>query len=366
MPLLPAALVNHALPLFRPLRRAVKHGWVREDVFDYYGRWFHPQLQLNRVFAKVVARRDEGDSSVAYTLAPSANWQTFAAGQHVTVTVEFGGVRHTRRYSPSQIAEGQIEITVKRQADGLVSNWMYQHVNVGSYVELGQPEGELVLPATLPSKLLLLAAGSGITPMLAMIRELRARHYAGDVVLVYYGQHRSNLAHLAELKATAGLVQHVCLTQEAPAAGEHAGRFSAAQLDQLVPDAADRHAFACGAFGFTRSIAEVWRTREWPNLAVESFSPPVWQFDDNQPITLTFTQTNKKLAGHTGGTLLEQAEALGLKPAFGCRMGICNTCSCHKREGAVRDLRTGHVSIEPDETIRLCISAPMGDVTLDL
>jgi stearoyl-CoA 9-desaturase NADPH oxidoreductase len=68
----------------------------------------------------------------------------------------------------------------------------------------------------------------------------------------------------------------------------------------------------------------------------------------------------------TEGTLLEQAEAAGLSPEFGCRMGICHTCTCRKTAGAVRNVRTGEVSAEEDEDIQLCISVPAGDVALDI
>ncbi|WP_179958383.1 ferredoxin reductase [Chitinimonas arctica] len=366
MPLLPAALVNRLLPQLRPLRRGALASLVREDIFDFYGRLLHPQLQLHRVFARVLSCREEGDSSLVLTLAPSANWRGMQPGQHVALTVDIDGIRHTRRYSPSVLPGGQVEITVKRQEGGLVSGWLHEQAKPGDYLELGQAEGDFVLPATPPAKLLLLAAGSGITPLLAMLRALRAQAYQGDVVMLYYGRRRANLAHLTDLASFPGLRLHICLTGEAPGDGESSGRFSAAQLDELVPDAAERRAYACGAHGFVASVRAVWQARALPALADEAFTPPVWQAADDLPITLTFARSVGQLPGRTGSTLLEQAEALGLRPAFGCRMGICNTCSCHKRTGAVRDLRTGLVSTEPDEAIRLCISAPVGDVILDL
>ncbi|WP_460537297.1 ferredoxin reductase [Chitinimonas naiadis] len=361
MPLLPGFLANAALPLVRPLR-----GWLREDVFDYYGRLLNPQLQLRRVFARIEARQQQGDATLALILAPSRHWQGMQAGQHIAVTIEIKGVRHTRYYSPMLSSGGRIEIGIKRQADGLVSGHLHETAKVGQYVEISQAMGSLVLPASVPSKLLLLAAGSGITPLLSMLRSLAVAGHQGDVVLLYYGRQRSQLAYLDELAAMPGLRLQVCLTAESGAAGEAQGRFSAAQLQQLVPDAAERHAYACGAFGFTESVRAVAEQGGLAGLAVESFSPPIWQVEDDQPVMLTFSRSQRQLAGRTGGTLLEQAEAHGLRPAHGCRMGICNTCTCHKREGAVRDLRTGQISIEPDETIRLCITAPVGDVILDL
>ncbi|GLR11400.1 oxidoreductase [Chitinimonas prasina] len=361
MPLIPAALVNLALPLTRPLA-----AFLREDVFDYYGRLLHPQLQLRRVFARLKARRLEGEATVVLTLSPSRNWRGFRAGQHVAVTLEKDGVRHTRRYSPMRAANGRIEIAIKRLKEGLVSSLLHEEADSIGYLEIGQAEGDFVLPDTLPPRLLFLAAGSGITPILAMLRELKARGYQGELNLLYYGRHRNQMAYLDELRAYPGLHLHVCLTGEQAQAGEQAGRFSAAQLDALVPKAEGSAVFACGSHGFTEAVQAVWQQRGWQGLACESFTPPTWHLEDDKPVTLTFARARRQLAGRTGGTLLEQAEAHGLKPASGCRMGICNTCTCQKREGAVRDLRTGEISTKPDETIRLCITAPVGNVVLDL
>ena len=81
--------------------------------------------------------------------------------------------------------------------------------------------------------------------------------------------------------------------------------------------------------------------------------------------TLRFLRSDR-VAEVGEGTLLEQAEAAGLSPEFGCRMGICHTCTCRKAAGAVRNLRTGEVSVQENEDIQLCISAPAGDVALEL
>ena len=67
-----------------------------------------------------------------------------------------------------------------------------------------------------------------------------------------------------------------------------------------------------------------------------------------------------------GRSLLEQAEEAGLQPESGCRMGICHTCSCTKRAGSVRNLLTGEVSDTEDEQIQICISAPVGDVAIEI
>ena len=71
-------------------------------------------------------------------------------------------------------------------------------------------------------------------------------------------------------------------------------------------------------------------------------------------------------SANDGTTLLEQAEALGLKPEFGCRMGICLSCTSRKTEGTVRNVLTGATSDEPDEDIQICVTAAVGDCTVQL
>ena len=71
-------------------------------------------------------------------------------------------------------------------------------------------------------------------------------------------------------------------------------------------------------------------------------------------------------AASKGVSLLEQAEQAGLSPAYGCRMGICHTCTTRKLAGQVRDLRSGTLSSADAEDVQLCVSVPAGDVELDL
>ena len=101
-------------------------------------------------------------------------------------------------------------------------------------------------------------------------------------------------------------------------------------------------------------------------LLTETFTPPRLLVSGEAATgTLRFLRSDRE-APVADGTLLEQAEAAGLSPEFGCRMGICHTCTCRKAAGAVRNLRTGEVSNEENEDIQLCISAPAGDVALEL
>ncbi|MGQ5523749.1 ferredoxin reductase [Chitinimonas sp. PSY-7] len=371
MALLPSMLVNFTLPVLTALQRTPLAGFLRESVFDYYAGCLHPQLALKRVFARVLAKRQQGKQTVAITLAPSAHWLGARAGQHVPLTVEINGVRHTRYYSPCAAAKriGQLEIAVKRSEGGLVSNWLHDQLKVGDYLEIGQSAGEFGLPNH-ADQLLLLAAGSGITPILAMLRSLQLEAPGCEVVLLYYGRQRSDMAYLAELEDLFSRMPRwrlqLGLTAEPTSDGALSGRFCAEHLATLG-SLARWQVMACGSYGFTNTVRQVLNVAGGvAGLQMEAFTPPVFTAAPNQPVTLNYARARKAMEGNGAATLLVQAEAHGLSPANGCRMGICNTCTCKKVSGVVRDLQTGLLSAEPNESIRLCITAPVGDVTLDL
>jgi ferredoxin len=123
------------------------------------------------------------------------------------------------------------------------------------------------------------------------------------------------------------------------------------------------HAAVCGPPSLIEAVREIWPD---PELVLsESFTPPSVQPSPNPSGTLRFVRSGRSVPIGSG-TLLDQAEAAGLSPEFGCRMGICHTCTCRKTAGAVRDLRTGEVSGEEDEDIQLCVSIPAGHVALEI
>jgi stearoyl-CoA 9-desaturase NADPH oxidoreductase len=136
------------------------------------------------------------------------------------------------------------------------------------------------------------------------------------------------------------------------------------------PDQA--HAAVCGPPRLIDAVSEIYADAP-ERLYAETFTPPVTTgFAGGAPVsgeaaqgTIRFLRSDR-VAEIGEGTLLEQAESSGLTPEFGCRMGICHTCTCRKTAGAVRNILTGEISDEEDEDIQLCISVPAGDVALEI
>lgn len=369
--------------LARPLAPLLLAPWqlpgvarrLNEGAFDYYATLLHPQWRLRRVVCRVEALRLVASDALAITLRPSRNWAGFRPGQYAELFVEIDGVRHGRYYSLSSAPgrPGRLEIVVKREADGRVSNWLHQQLRVGAWLELGPASGELVLASPPPPALLLISAGSGVTPLMAIIRQCLDQGYPGRIDLLHYARDRASLIHLLELERLARrypqLKLHFGYTGEGGADDGLRGRFCAEHLVDWLPAGDGRQILACGPDGFVRAVRQWWQAHGQPgSLQTESFTPPALLLaagDAPAEATLRFRRAQRVVTGNTRQPLLQQAEAHGLKPASGCRMGICHSCSCRKISGVVIDALTGEANSAPNQTIRLCVSVPQGDVEID-
>lgn len=342
---------------------------IDESTFDFYASWFDPQWRWRRVVCRVDKIEPVASDMLAYTLKPNRNWRGFQPGQHLQVYGEINGVRHSRSYSMTNApdASGRIEFAVKRVENGLMSNWLQQQVKIGDCIEVGQAFGDSSLPTSDP--LLLIAGGSGITPVMSWLRMLAREQARANVVLLQYARDNATLpfqAQIRELQLRMPNLRHIPVITDV--AGKTVEIFSAEQLERLVPDAARRAGFACGPATLTDAVREVWQARQHSlPLLTEAFTPPKLNTGGAvHAVKLSYSRSARAEQGSSGATLLQQAEEHGLKPASGCRMGICFSCVCKKESGSVHNLLTGETSAEPGEMIRLCVSTPVSDVTLDL
>ena len=363
MTLLPLRFTRLLQPLLLALRSLSARGWLREADVDACLGAVQPAWALNRIHARVLSRRWVAEDMLAIRLRPNANWPGARAGQHVQLQVERDGVRLSRSYSLTAVTKDWLEIAVRPQAGGRVSSWLCEQLGQGDCVELGQPFGELCWPTQGP--VLLLAAGSGLTPLLGLLGEALQNGYQAPVRLLHYVSRYGQRAFVEELLALQAA--HANFSVAWSITGELvtdalSGRF---QLDH-VPTWQSADVLICGPAGFVEtvrgSLGATANSLQW-----ESFTPPQWaQAGERREVSLSFSLSQVQGAGDNQRSLLEQAEALGLRPAYGCRQGICVSCTCQLVEGAVRDLRSGEVSHEPGQAIRLCVSAPMGDVRINL
>jgi ferredoxin-NADP reductase len=327
-----------------------------------------PGLVRARVLEVIVQTPDVR----TFVLRPGRGWRRHLAGQYTTVEVEIDGVRHRRCYSisssPSEGHGRRVEITVKRVPGGRVSTWMHANVRAGDVLHLAPPAGDFVLPPAPPPELLLLSGGSGITPVMAILRDLADRDAIADVVFVHHARSAADVAFRGELAAIAarhpGL--RVVLHLDDDPAGP--GRFDEAQLARVVPDFAERATLLCGPAAMMARAEAMWERAGCAHkLQRERFaSPPPPPPTGDQIVRVRLARADRTVAVGGSGTLLEQLERAGLRPPNGCRMGICQTCKCKKTRGSVQNLVTGAISAEPDEEIQLCISTARSDLELSL
>jgi len=338
---------------------------------DSYLEQVDPLLVLGECRAEVVAVERGTEESVTLTLRPNRAWKGFRAGQFVNVAVEIDGVRHQRCYSPA-CAEGRggaVEITTKRHPEGLVSSFLVERAEPGMVVGLSPAEGDFQLPDPRPDSILLIGGGSGITPLMAILRTLFAEGYERPVALLYYAPDADRCIYREELERLTAAHPNFQLRRSytrAPATGELDGHFSPAHLPQADPDFTAAETFACGPPALLDAVRGTWANGLEQRLHVESFVPPTFvPVGEPGEGAISFADSGVEVA-NTGESLLAQAEAAGLSPEYGCRMGICHTCTCRKRSGTHKNLLTGEVSSAPDEEIQLCVSAALGDLTVEL
>jgi len=347
---------------------------VGAEVIDFWAAELGSTARVERTIARVTARWMETPDTVTLVLKPNSNFPGFLAGQHVNLTVEVDGVRQTRSYSFSEApsATGLIAITVKKVPNGRVSTHLVDKVQVGDEIELGRPFGDMTLPVDVAgSKLLFLAAGSGITPLMSFIRTLAQQGMPADVTLMYYVRTRQDVIFAQELAALAeqfsGLrVLPVYEHEKELAAGELSGRPSREQFDAALPDLAERAVYVCGPTGFMNAVRGLCEGIA-PAFHAEAFTPPVFVPSiATGTARLTLSKSNRTVEVPVGMPLLDALEAQGIKPKSGCRMGICNTCACGKSAGVTRNLMNNEVSVDASSSVRICVSAAVGDLTLDL
>ncbi len=350
-------------------------GWVRRlgkalstpfDPEDYLAL-FDPLQSAREVRARVIGAHRESDQAVTLTLQPNRLWKGHRAGQHVLLGVEIGGVRHQRCFSVSSAPGDALTITVKRQGEGGVSDHLVNHCREGDLLTLAEPAGDFVLPEAVPERLLMVTAGSGITPVHSIVKSLLASNFDGKVVWVHFERRYQDLIlseSLAGLRGDPRLDLRLVLTGETPRDGDQAGRLDEHWLTDNVTGAAEHTVFTCGPAGFLDTVMSWHREHGRAPLFHERFkAAPVVAGEGGR---VRFARTGGETEAAAGVSLLEAAEQAGLKPKHGCRMGICHTCKCRVGKGRVRDLRSGESRELNGQEVRICIHAAEGDVELDL
>jgi len=358
-------------PLPRPLRAALEvlttpHG------LDRYVELIQPTWSISGIRAVVTGVRRTTAGSVTISLRPNRNWTGFQAGQYTVVTVEIDGVRHSRCYSPAGSANDTagVELTVKEHDGGVVSPWLNAKARPGLVVDLAPAQGSFTLPPRRPDRVVLVSGGSGITPVMSMLRTLCDDGYSGPVAFLHYNHSEKATPYGPELDLLAETHRNVRVVRvftDEPGSGDLDGFFTREHLVVADPRYAEAETYVCGPPPLMRAVRDLFVEDDLGGrLHTEEFTLAEYDADpEASGGTVHFRRSGLEVVSD-GRTLLDQAEAAGLRPESGCRRGICHTCVTHMKSGAVRNVVTGETVAVADADVQLCVNAPVGDVTIEL
>ncbi len=336
---------------------------------DDYLELINPLWSTRELRGRIERIERETSDAVTVLIKPGWEWPGHRPGQYLRLGIEVDGIHHWRAYSLTSRPgrpDGCIAITPKLVESGKVSPFLFSRVKPGAIVRLGGVEGTFVLPDPLPPRLLFISAGSGITPIMSMLRHLAGREELRDVVHLHCSRTAEGVIfsrELAELAAeNEGYRLQLRITGEC-------GRIAPEGIEQLCPDWRDRETFLCGPAGLLDSMSERWRHEGDPaRLHLEHFQPDERVGDGERGEGGSITFRKSGVEAHSDGEqpILQAGESAGATLPFGCRMGICHSCVGRLRTGQVRDLRTGRVHGQPGELLRTCINAPEGAIEIEL
>ena len=321
-------------------------------------------------------RADTHDVTSWQFVATEGTLPAVLAGQCVTLHTEIDGKPQCRAYTLSSSPQDPFwQVTIKDV--GLVSHHLHQTLQLGDEIRVDGPFGDFNLAVLHCERPLLLSAGSGITPMWAMLRDELAKRPNADIRFIHSARSpedvifASDLAALAE--AHAG-VRHALVLEQAPAAYPWVGRLTPAMLRELAPDLLARHVYLCGPAPYMAAVCTMLAELGLPaeQLHQESFGLPAGT-SSTAPVAagsdhfwLTLKKSGKKVKILPGQTLLAALEGAGETMVAACRAGVCGACRC-TTEGEIERQSVMTLSAQDLErgVALACSCTIRGDVSVD-
>jgi stearoyl-CoA 9-desaturase NADPH oxidoreductase len=333
---------------------------------DDYLSLLNPLWSARELRGEIVAVQPETDDTATVVIRPGWGFSgDYRPGQYVGIGLRVNGRWHWRSYSLTSVpqhGDGNISITVKATPEGFLSTHLVNGVETGTIIRLASPTGDFALPNPPPSEVLFITAGSGITPVMGMLRSLRGRGQFPDIVHLHSAPSEDAVIFYDELreieKEERGYRLHLQLT-------EKSGKVDFDTLDDIAVDWRDRSAWACGPGAMLDAVEKVWKDNDLSDaLHMERFSIAATD-KGGEGGTVTFAISDKEIEIDGATSIMEAGEKVGIHMPFGCRMGICQTCVLPLEDGHVRDVRSGQEHGAGDR-IQTCISTASGNCTIKI
>ncbi|BBZ10125.1 ferredoxin reductase [Mycobacterium branderi] len=333
---------------------------------DDYLHLANPLWSARELRGRILEVRRETEDSATLVIKPGWGFSfDYQPGQFIGIGLLVDGRWRWRSYSLTSspvTRERTVTITVKAMPEGFLSTHLVAGVAPGTIVRLAAPQGNFVMPDPAPPAVLFLTAGSGITPVMSMLRTLVRRDQITDVVHLHSAPTAADVLFAAELeqlaRVQAGYQLRVRTTRSQ-------GRLDLSRLDDEVADWRDRQTWACGPEAMLNAAERVWSAAgiadrlHLERFAVSRAAPA------GAGGKVTFAKSGKTAVADAATSLMDAGERAGVQMPFGCRMGICQSCVVALVDGHVRDLRTG-AEHEPGTRVQTCISAASGDCVLEI
>ncbi|REH35665.1 ferredoxin-NADP reductase [Kutzneria buriramensis] len=344
-------------------------------VDDYLGL-IDPLLCARHPAGRVVAARPETGKATTLLIKPGRGWAGHKAGQYLPIGVRIDGALHWRTYSltcPPEPTDGLLSITVQAVAGGRISPRLAQDTPPGTVLRLGPAQGDFSLPDPPPPRILMVTAGSGIAPVMGMLRTLAQRPPTGahpDVLLIHSSRTIRECLFRDELQAMhRQLPWFRFVPHHTRPGGEPSRHVTPGRIADLCPDWRERETWACGPEAMLHAVEAHWADAQLTEqLHVERFRlapfPP--HESDTAGGRVRFLRTGVDTDAATTVPLLDIGEQAGVTMPYGCRRGLCFGCLTPLVHGRVRDLRTGEIHDEPGRLIQTCVSAAAGRLALDI
>src|SRR6476619_1272125 len=336
---------------------------------DDYLELINPLWSTRELRGRIERIDREADNAVTVLIKPGFDWEGHEPGQYLRIGVVVDGIHHWRAYSLTSDPDrpdGCISITPKLVQEGKVSPYFVREATPGEIVRLGGVEGTFTLPDPVPPKLLFISAGSGITPIMSMLRHLDRAGAGPDVVHVHSARTADDVIFGDQLNEIDSRQADFKLNLRLTGAQ---GRVKPTDIDELCPDWREREAFLSGPGELLDAMTAYWEEYGNPDrLHMERFQPVIGGEGarEGEGGTIKFLKSEIEAASDGSQPILVAGEEAGATLPFGCRMGICHTCVGKLCKGELRDLRTGKLHGTEGEMVRTCVNAPEGPVEIAL
>jgi ferredoxin-NADP reductase len=337
---------------------------------DDYLHMINPLWSARELRGKIVEVIPETDDAATLVIKPGWGWSaSYEPGQYVGIGVSLDGKWHWRSYSISSASPGtrtrrqaeHLTITVKAMPEGFLSEHLVRGLEPGTIVRLALPQGGFILPNPPPPKVLFWTGGSGVTPVMSMLRTMDRRGTMPDVVHIHSAPSSSDAIFREERLTLAAKHRSIRLVENFD---DTHGILEVNRLEDVCPDWKAREAWVCGPAPMLAAAEKHWgKARLTKRLHLERFS--VVRTASAEGGRVAFAKSGKESDLDGATTLLEAGEAAGVQMPFGCRMGICHTCVVPLKKGVVKDLRNG-TEYQENQGVQTCITAAAGDCVLDI